>query len=204
MLQFFIDGNPYFMSAVSLCLILGLAFCVERFIYLRKSKIDSKKLLEEIETKVNAGDVEGAKELCRNTYGPVASICYQGLLRYDESIDNIERSVASYGSVQSANLDKGCSWISLFIAIAPSLGFLGTVMGMMLTFGDIENAGDISPNIVASGMKMALITTIAGIIVAVILQVFYNFILNKIDRLVSQMEEAAITLMDIITKSKNK
>ncbi|MCF0203506.1 MAG: MotA/TolQ/ExbB proton channel family protein [Bacteroidaceae bacterium] len=201
--QLFIDGNPYFMSTVALCLALGLAFCIERIVYLSLSETNAKKLLSDIEKKVEAGDVEGAKELCRNTYGPVASICYQGLLRKDESVEDIERSIASYGSVQAANLDKGCSWITLFIAIAPSLGFLGTVIGMVLTFNDIQNAGDTNPTVVASGMKVALITTIFGIATAVILQVFYNFILSKIEHLTCQMEESAITIMDIITKSKH-
>ncbi|MCF0243887.1 MAG: MotA/TolQ/ExbB proton channel family protein [Bacteroidaceae bacterium] len=200
--QLFIDGNPYFMSAISLCFVLGLAFCIERFIYLKKASVNTKKLLAEIEQHVEKGNVNAAKELCRNTYGPVASICYQGLLRINESLENAERSIAQYGAVQAANLDKGCSWISLFITIAPSIGFLGTVAGMMFTFSDIQNAGDISPTIVASGMKVALITTIYGIVVAVFLQVLYNFILSRIDRLVSQMEESAITLMDIIAKTK--
>lgn len=200
--QLFIDGNPYFMSTVAFCLALGLAFCIERIVYLSLSEINAKKLLTDIEKKVEDKDFEGAKDICRNTYGPVASICYQGLLRRDESIEDIERSIASYGSVQAANLDKGCSWITLFIAIAPSLGFLGTVIGMVLTFNDIQNAGDISPTVVASGMKVALITTIFGIVSAVILQVFYNFILSKIEHITCQMEESAITLMDILAKAK--
>ena len=148
--------------------------------------------------------MEGAKALCRNTRGPVASICYQGLMRIQDSLDDIERSIASYGSVQAANLEKGCSWITLFIAMAPSLGFLGTVIGMVMAFDQIQQAGDISPTIVASGMKVALITTIFGIIVALILQVFYNYILSKIEHITSQMEESAITLMDMIAKHKQQ
>lgn len=202
LVQLFIDGNPYFMSVVLFCLVMGLAFCIERIIYLSLSEINAKKLLSQIEEKVQEDDVEGAKELCRNTYGPVASICYQGLLRKDESVENIEHSIASYGSVQAANLDKGCSWITLFIAIAPSLGFLGTVVGMYFTFNDIQAAGDISPTVVASGMKVALITTVFGIVSAVILQIFYNFILSKIEHITCQMEESAITLMDILVKAK--
>ena len=148
--------------------------------------------------------IEGAKELCRNTRGPVASICYQGLLRIKDTMGDIERSVSSYGSVQVANLEKGCSWITLFIAMAPSLGFLGTVIGMVMAFDQIQQAGDISPTIVASGMKVALLTTIFGIIVALILQVFYNYILSKIEHITSQMEESAISLMDIIAKYKDE
>ena len=149
-----------------------------------------------------SGDVEGAKAQCRDTRGPVASICYQGLERIGESMDNVERSIVSYGSVQSANLERGCSWITLFIAMAPSLGFLGTVIGMVMAFDQIQTAGDISPTIVAAGMKVSLITTIFGIIVALILQVFYNYILSKIDHLTSQMEESAITLLDSMMKYK--
>ena len=198
----FIEGNAGFMSLVALALILGLAFCIERIIYLTLSEINTRRVLADIDEKVAAGDVEGAKDLCRETRGPVASICYQGLIRIGESIENIERSIQSYGQVQVANLEKGCSWITLFIAIAPSLGFLGTVIGMVMAFDQIQQAGDINPTIVADGMKVALITTIFGIIVALILQLFYNFILTKIEMLTAQMEDASVTLMDIIVKHK--
>ena len=193
----FIEGNAGFMSLVALALVLGLAFCIERIIYLSLSEINAKKFMGDVEQKLMDGDTEGAKALCRDTRGPVASVCYQGILHADESLEDIERSVSSYGSVQTANLEKGCSWITLFIALAPSLGFLGTVIGMVMAFDRIQDAGDISPT-----MKVALITTIFGIIVAVILQIFYNYILSKIEHLVSQMEESAITLMDILAKRK--
>ena len=199
----FIEGDAGFMSLVAIALIVGLAFCIERIIYLSLSEINAKKLMRDIEQKVVNGDVEGAKDLCRSTRGPVASICYQGLMHIQDRMDDIERSVASYGTVQAANLEKGCSWIRLFIAMAPSLGFLGTVIGMVMAFDQIQQAGDISPTIVASGMKVALITTIFGIIVALILQMFYNYILSKIEHITSQMEEAAISLMDIVSKVKN-
>ena len=189
---------------VALALVLGLAFCIERIIYLSLSEINAKKFMADLCKKIEAGDIEGGKAQCRDTRGPVASICYQGLERIGEKMDNIERSIISYGSVQSANLEKGCSWITLFIAMAPSLGFLGTVVGMVMAFDQIQTAGDISPTIVAAGMKVALITTIFGIIVALILQLFYNYILSKIDHLTSQMEESAITLMDSITKYKKE
>lgn len=200
----FIEGNAGFMSLVAIALVIGLAFCIERIIYLSLSEINAKQLMGDIDARMAQGDVEGAKTLCRNTRGPVASICYQGLMRIHDSLDDIERSVASYGTVQAANLEKGCSWITLFIAMAPSLGFLGTVIGMVMAFDQIQQAGDISPTIVASGMKVALITTIFGIIVALILQVFYNYILSKIEHITSQMEESAITLMDIIAREKQK
>lgn len=200
----FIEGNAGFMSLVALALVLGLAFCIERILYLSLSEINAKKFMADLDAKLMDDDVEGAMTMCRETRGPVASICYQGLLRLSESIDNIERSVVSYGSVQSANLEKGCSWITLFIAMAPSLGFLGTVIGMVMAFDQIQNAGDISPTIVASGMKVALITTIFGIIVALVLQVFYNYILSKIDHITSQMEESAISLLDSVMKYKLK
>jgi len=198
----FIEGNAGFMSLVALALVLGLTFCIERIIYLSLSEIDSNRLMRELEGKIVGGDIEGAKTLCRDTRGPVAAICYQGVVHIEESIEDIERSVMAYGTVQAANLERGCSWITLFVAIAPSLGFLGTVIGMVMAFEQIQLAGDISPTIVASGMKVALITTIFGIIVALILQVFYNYILSKIESLTSQMEESAITLLDIITKYK--
>ena len=198
----FVEGSVGFMSLVAITLILGLAFCIERIIYLTLSEINAKKLLVDIEKKVETNDIEGAKTLCRDTRGPVASICYQGLMHIEEAMDVVERSIVSYGSVQSAKLEKGCSWITLFIAIAPSLGFLGTVIGMVMSFDQIQEAGDISPTIVASGMKVALITTIFGIVVAIILQIFYNYILSKIEHLTSQMEESAISLLDIIMKHK--
>ena len=198
----YIEGSAGFMSFVALALVLGLAFCIERIIYLTLSEINAKKLMADLESQIMQGDIEGAKTTCRDTRGPVASICYQGLSRIDESMEDIERSITSYGTVQAANLEKGCSWITLFIAMAPSLGFLGTVIGMVMAFEQIQQAGDISPTIVAAGMKVALITTIFGLIAALILQVFYNYILSKIEHITSQMEESAITLLDIIMKYK--
>mgnify|MGYP006324655561 FL=1 len=200
----FIEGNAGFMSLVALALVLGLAFCIERIIYLTLSEINAKKFMTDIDAHIERGDIEGAKNICRETRGPVASICYQGLLRISESLDDIERSIISYGTVQTANLERGCTWITLFIQIAPSLGFLGTVIGMVMSFDQIQQAGDISATIVASGMKVALITTIFGIIVAVVLQLFYNYIISKIEHLTSQMEESAISLPDAITKYKQE
>ena len=200
----FIDGNVGFMSLVALALVLGLAFCIERIIYLTLSEIKAYKLMEDIENRLEADDVEGAKTLCRNTRGPVASVCYQGLMHINQPMDAIERSITNYGGLQAANLEKGCSWIKLFIAMAPSLGFLGTVIGMVMAFDQIQQAGDIGPTIAAQGMKVALITTIFGIVVALILQLFYSYILSKIERLTAQMEESAITLLDLITAYKLK
>jgi len=196
----FVEGKTEFMSLVAIALVLGLAFCIERIIYLTLSEIKTRRLMEDIDRHIEQGDLEGAKSLCRNTRGPVASVCYQGLMHAGEDMETVERNIVSYGSLQAARLERGCSWIRLFIAIAPSLGFLGTVIGMVMAFDNIQEAGDISPRIVAEGMKVALITTIFGIIVALILQIFYNFIIAKIDHLTEQMEEAAITLMDILSK----
>ena len=196
----FIEGDPLWMAPVAIALIIGLAFCIERLIYLSLAEVNTKKLMAEIEAALAKGDVEAAKNVCRNTRGPVASICYQGLLRIDEGLDVVERSVVSYGGVQSAALEKNCSWVTLFIAMAPSLGFLGTVVGMVMAFDDIQKAGDISPTVVAGGMKVALITTIFGIIVALVLQIFYNFILSKIEALTTDMEDSSITLLDLIMK----
>ena len=196
----FIEGDASFMSLVAIALVLGLAFCIERIIYLSLAEVDVKKLMAKLEGALEKGDIEGAKTICRNTRGPVASICYQGLMRVDEGLDVVERSVVSYGGVQAGYLEKGCSWITLFIAMAPSLGFLGTVIGMVMAFDKIQQAGDISPTVVAGGMKVALITTIFGLVVALILQVFYNYILSKIEAITSQMEDCSITLLDMIMK----
>ena len=197
----FVEGNAGFMSLVALALVLGLAFCIERIIYLTLSEINAKRFMEDLDALIGEGKIEEAKDLCRNTRGPVASICYQGLLRIGERPEEIQRSVEAYADVQVAKLEKGTSWIRLFIAIAPSLGFLGTVIGMVMAFDQIQMAGDISPTIVASGMKVALITTIFGIIAALILQLFYNYIVSKIEHLTAQMEESAITLMDGIMRN---
>ena len=196
----FIEGDAGFMSLPAIALVLGLAFCIERIIYLSLAEVNSKKLMANIEAALEKGDVEAAKTVCRNTRGPVASICYQGLMRIDEGVDVVERSVVSYGGVQAGYLEKGCSWITLFIAMAPSLGFIGTVVGMVMAFDKIQQAGDISPTVVAGGMKVALITTIFGLIVALVLQVFYNYILSKIEAITSEMEDSSITLLDVIMK----
>ena len=200
----FIEGSASFMSLVALALVLGLAFCIERIIYLTLSEVDTKRLMKDVDAKLQQNDVEGAKDLCRDTRGPVASICYQGLLHIKEPLEQIDRQLTNYGMVQISKMEKGCTWIRLFIAVAPSLGFLGTVIGMVMAFDRIETAGDISPTIVAQGMKVALITTIFGIIVAIVLQFFYNYILSKIEHLTSQMEEGAIIFMDSVTQLKTR
>ena len=200
----FIEGGAGFMSLIIICLIIGLALSIERILYLSFAKTNTKKLLAAVEKALDEGGIEKAKEVCRNTRGPVASIFYQGLLRYDQGIDTVEKTIVSYGSVQMSNMENGLSWISLFIAIAPSLGFLGTVIGMIQAFDAIQAAGDISPNVVAGGMKVALITTVAGLIVAMILQVFYNYILAKIDSLTIDMEDASISIVDLLTKYNKK
>ncbi len=198
----FVEGNVLFMSLVAIALILGLAFCIERIIYLTLAEINAHKFASDLSSLVNEGHIDEAREKARSTVGPVASVCYQGLLRVEESVENIDRSMESYANVQVSLLEKGSAWIRMFIAIAPSLGFLGTVVGMVMAFENIEMAGDISPTIVAEGMKVALLTTIFGIIAAIILQLFYNFILTKIDRITMQMEESGITLIDAIGRYK--
>ncbi|MFC2090141.1 MotA/TolQ/ExbB proton channel family protein [Bacteroidota bacterium] len=200
----FIEGGAGFMGAVLLTLIFGLALVFERVIYLSLSSTNTEKLLTEVETALNDGGVEAAKEVCRNTRGPVASIFYQGLDRSDQGIDVVEKSVISYGSVQMGLLEKNLSWISLFIAIAPMLGFMGTVIGMIDAFDSIQEQGDVSPTAVAGGIKIALITTVTGLIVAVILQVFYNYLVSKIDSIVNKMEDASISLVDIMVKHNLK
>ena len=198
----YIQGGAGWMTPVLLCLIFGMALVIERILYLNMATTNVQKLLEGIEGYVQKGDYNGAKDLCRDTRGPVASIFYQGLDRIDEGLDNVEKAVTSYGGVQMARLENNMTWIGLFIALAPSFGFLGTVVGMVQAFDDIEVAGDISPTVVAGGMKVALLTTIFGLIVAIILQIFYNYILTKIESLVAQMEDGSITFMDILVKNK--
>jgi biopolymer transport protein ExbB len=198
--QKFIEGGPGFMASILICLILGLAIAIERVIYLNLSTTNNKKLLEQIEEALKTGGVEAAKEVCRNTRGPVASIFYQGLDRSHEGLDVVEKTVVAYGGVQTSLLEKGLIWIALFIALGPMLGFLGTVIGMVQAFDAIEVAGDISPSLVAGGIKVALITTIGGLIVAMILQVFYNYSVSKIESIVNSMEDASISLIDILVK----
>jgi len=202
--QKFIEGGPGFMASILICLILGLALSIERVIYLNMASTNNKKLLEKIEEALASGGVEAAKEVCRNTRGPVASIFYQGLDREHEGLDVVEKTVVAYGGVQAGLLEKGLTWIALFIAIGPMLGFLGTVIGMIGAFDAIEVAGDISPSLVASGIKVALITTVGGLIVAMILQVFYNYSVSKIDSIVNSMEDASISLIDLLVKHNLK
>lgn len=198
----FIDGGAGFMGIVLLTLILGLAMAIERIIYLNLSTTNTQKLLNKVETSLENGGVDAAKEVCKNTRGPVAGIFHQGLDRYDEGLEVVEKSIIAYGGVLMGRLEKGLSWIALFIALAPMLGFMGTVIGMIQAFADIEAVGDISPAVVASGIKVALLTTVFGLIVAIILQIFYNYLVAKIDSLVNDMEDSSITFVDILAKNK--
>ncbi|MBO5956064.1 MAG: MotA/TolQ/ExbB proton channel family protein [Bacteroidales bacterium] len=200
----YIDGGWGFMTLVLVCLILGLALCIERIIYLTLSTSNTKKLVADLEVALNEGGIEKAKELCRNTRGPVASIFYQGLMRFNDGLDEVEKAMISYGSVMNGNLSSGTSWITLCIALGPNLGFFGTVIGMVQAFDSIAAAGDISPTIVAGGMKVALLTTVFGLITAMILQVAYNFILNKIEGILNDMEDSTISFMDILNDYSKK
>jgi len=196
----FIDGGPTFMGIVLICLILGLAIAIERIIQLNLATTNTKKLLVKVDDALSSGGVDAAKEVCRNTRGPVASIFTQGLLRMTEGIEMVEKSIIAYGSVEMGKLERGMIWISLFISLAPMLGFMGTVIGMIEAFDAIAEAGDVSPALVASGIKVALLTTVAGLIVAVILQLFYNYLVSKVDSIVNSMEDASISLVDILVK----
>ncbi|MBL6448321.1 MotA/TolQ/ExbB proton channel family protein [Fulvivirga sp. 29W222] len=198
----FIEGGVEWMTPVLICLILGLAIAIERIITLNLATTNTDKLLANVEDALASGGVEAAKEVTRNTRGPVASIFTQGLMRMSEGIEMVEKSIIAYGSVEMGRLEKGLVWISLFIALAPMLGFTGTVIGMIGAFDAIQAAGDISPQIVANGIKVALLTTVAGLFVGIILQVFYNYLVSKIDSLVNQMEDASITLVDLLVKHK--
>ena len=202
--QKFIEGGAGFMACVVLCLIFGLAISIERVIYLNLADTNTKKFIAGFEDALNNGGLEAAKEFCRNTRGPVASIFYQGLCRYDQGIDMVEKSVVSYGSVQMGLLEKGLTWVGLFIALAPMLGFMGTVIGMIDAFDQIQAAGDMSPALVAGGIKVALITTVGGLIVAMILQVFYNYCVSKVEGIVNNMEDASVSMLDILVKYEQK
>jgi biopolymer transport protein ExbB len=199
-LRYYIEGDVIWMTPVLICLIIGLAFVIERIISLNLATSNTRKLLISIEERVKTGDINGAKELCRAQRGPIASICYQGLDRIKEGADVVEKSIVAFGGVQMGQMERGLPWISLFIALAPMLGFLGTVVGMIQAFDAIAAAGDINPTVVASGIKVALLTTVFGLVVAIILQIFYNYIMSKIDALVNDMEDSSISFMDILLK----
>ncbi len=204
LMQKFLEGGWGWMLPVLLCLVIGLAVAIERILYLSLSTINSKKLIDAVEKALYTGGIDAAKDVCRDTRGPIASIYYQGLDRYEQGLDAVEKAVVSYGSVQTGQMESGLSWIGLFIALSPMLGFMGTVVGMIGAFDAIQAAGDISPTLVAGGIKVALLTTLMGLIAAVILQLFYNYIVSKIDSLVNDMEDSSITLMDILTAYNKK
>jgi len=195
-----IEGDAAFMSIIILCLVIGLAVCIERIIYLALSDTNTDDLLKKIDAALAKGDIEEAKEICRNTRGPVASIFYQGLSRHDQGIEVVEKTVVSYGGVQSGLMERGLPWISLFIGITPMIGFMGTVYGMIIAFDKIQQVGDLSATVIAGGIKLALITTVAALTVAITLQIFYNYIITKIDNLVGDMEDSSISLLDILIK----
>lgn len=200
--QKYIEGDPLWMTPVLICLIIGVALAIERVVYLNLATVNTGKFIGDVENALKNGGVEAAKDVCRNTRGPIASIYYQGLDRANEGVDMVEKSVVSYGGVQMGQLEKGLSWISLFIALAPMLGFLGTVIGMIQAFDKIVEDGQVSPTTVADGIKVSLLTTVFGLIAAIFLQIFYNYIVSKIDSLVNDMEDASITLIDMVIKNK--
>ena len=204
LMQKFLEGGWGWMLPILLCLVIGLAIAIERILFLSLSTVNAKKLVANVEEALKNGGLEAAKEVCRNTRGPIASIFYQGLDRYNQGLDSVEKAVVSYGSVQTGQMESGLSWIGLFIALSPMLGFMGTVVGMIDAFDAIQAAGDISPTLVAGGIKVALLTTLMGLIAAVILQLFYNYIIAKIDSLVNAMEDSSISLMDILTAYNKK
>ena len=204
LMQKFLEGGWGWMLPILIVLVLGLAIAIERILYLGISSINTKKFVASVEAALNEGGIEAAKEVCRNTKGPIASIYYQGLDRYDQGLDAVEKAVVSYGSVQTGQLESGLGWLSLFISLSPSLGFMGTVVGLVQSFDSIQAAGDISPALVAGGMKVALLTTLLGLIAAMVLQVFYNYVIVKIDGMVNEMEDASITLTDILTAYSKK
>ncbi len=190
------------MGVVLLCLILGLAVAIERIIFLNMSTTNTEKLKQKVEDALASGGVEAAKEVCRNTKGPVASIFYQGLERSSDGLEAAEKAVVAYGGVQMGQLEKNVSWLTLFIATAPMLGFMGTVIGMIMAFQKIAAVGNLSASLIAGDIQVALLTTVFGLIVAIILQVFYNYIIAKIDSIVNDMEDASISLIDMLAAHK--
>ncbi|MBQ7856660.1 MAG: MotA/TolQ/ExbB proton channel family protein [Alistipes sp.] len=204
LMQKFLEGGWGWMLPILIVLVLGMAIAIERILFLALSTINTKKFVAKVEAALNEGGIEAAKAVCRDTKGPIASIYWQGLDRYDQGLDSVEKAVVSYGSVQTGQLESGLGWLSLFISLSPSLGFLGTVVGLVQSFDAIQAAGDISPALVAGGMKVALLTTLLGLIAAMVLQVFYNYVIVKIDGMVNEMEDASITLMDILTAYSKK
>ena len=200
--QKYIEGDVLWMTPVLICLIIGMALSIERVVYLNLATINTDKFKGDIEAALKSGGVDAAKDLARNTRGPIASIYFQGLDRADEGIDIVEKSVISYGGVQNGLLEKGMTWLQLFIALAPMLGFLGTVIGMIQAFDKIVKDGQVSPTTVADGIKVSLLTTVFGLIAAIFLQIFYNYITSKIDSIVNEMEEASISLIDMMLKNK--
>lgn len=199
----FIAGGAGFMGIVLLALIFGLAIAIERIIYLNLSSTNTKKLINKVENALQNGGVDSAKDVCKNARGPVASIFWEGLNKYDEGIDVVEKSIVALGGVLMGRLEKGLSWLALFIALAPMLGFMGTVIGMIGAFADIAAAGNISATIVASGIQVALLTTVFGLIVAIILQIFYNYCVSKVDSIVNDMEDSTIDFVDVLTSYKS-
>ena len=204
LMQKFLEGGWGWMLPILVVLVLGMAIAIERILFLTLSTINTKKFIKKVETALNEGGIDAAKEVCRNTRGPIASIFWQGLDRYHLGLDAVEKAVVSYGSVQTGRLESGLGWLSLFISLSPSLGFMGTVVGLVQSFDSIQAAGDISPALVAGGMKVALLTTLLGLIAAMVLQVFYNFVIVKIDGMVNEMEDASISLTDILTAYSKK
>ena len=204
LMQKFLEGGWGWMLPILIVLVLGMAIAIERILFLALSTINTKKFIAQVEAALNEGGVEAAKAVCRDTKGPIASIYWQGLDRYAQGLDAVEKAVVSYGSVQTGQMESGLGWLSLFISLAPSLGFMGTVVGLVQSFDSIQAAGDISPALVAGGMKVALLTTLLGLIAAMVLQVFYNYVIVKIDGMVNEMEDSSITLMDILTAYSKK
>lgn len=199
----FVQGGWEFMSLILICMIVGLALCIERIITLNIASVNTDKLLSNIDDNLKSGNVEGAMETCRSTAGPTASVLYEGLRNIKNGPDAVEKAIVSYGSVQMGLLEKGLVWISLIIALAPMLGFCGTVIGMISAFDKIEQVGDISPTIVAGGIKVALLTTVFGLIVAMVMQVLYNYIVAKIDGITNKMEEASVAAVDIMVSNNS-
>ena len=199
----FVAGG-FFMWPILASFIFGLGFCFERMWTLSRASMNTRKFIVQVKDALVKGGVEAAMKVCENTRGSIASVFHAGLLRADEGIESAEKAIMAYGAIEKGLLERGLIWISTFVSIAPMLRFTGTVQGMIEAFDAIAEAAQISPGIVATGISVALLTTLFGLIVAMILQVFYNYFVSKIDKLVADMEESSIELIDALYELKKK
>ena len=203
MVDYFLQGGS-FMWPILVSLIFGLGFVFERAYSLMLSGIDSSKLFDAVTQKISDGDTKAAIQICNEEKGPVASLFYAGLTKAHRGLDDVEKAIQNAGAIEMAFLEKNMIWLNAVITIAPMLGFTGTVVGMIGAFDAIKAANDISPAVVAGGISQALLTTAAGLVVAMIIQTFQNVFVSRIDKLVLDMEEQSIKIIDHLQEQDDK